>query len=121
MLDFTVCEMNGQPAAGKGTVKGAPSPCTFGFAQSGYRPCWSVAPSGPKGWLDGMKPPKRPRLTLQADDLENDQLRTKRLWPRGLQASPAAIPAVRAALGRFPAQLCHAAGGAYRTGVTIAP
>ena len=89
MLGFTVA-IDGPAAAGKGTV-GRAVAAHFGFAHLDTGLLYRAV--GAKV-LEGMTA-EEAALTLQADDLENDQLRTNAVAEAASRA--AAIPAVRAA------------------------
>jgi len=111
MLRFTVA-IDGPAAAGKGTV-GRAVAAHFGFAHLDTGLLYRAV--GAKV-LDGMTA-EEAALTLQADDLENDQLRTNAVAEAASLA--AAIPAVRAALVDFQRSFAMRAGGAVLDGRDI--
>ena len=111
MLGFTVA-IDGPAAAGKGTV-GRAVAAHFGFAHLDTGLLYRAV--GAKV-LEGM-PAEEAALTLQADDLENDQLRTNAVAEAASRA--AAIPAVRAALVDFQRSFAMRAGGAVLDGRDI--
>jgi len=111
MLGFTVA-IDGPAAAGKGTV-GRAVAAHFGFAHLDTGLLYRAV--GAKV-LDGMTA-EEAALTLQADDLENDQLRTNAVAEAASLA--AAIPAVRAALVDFQRSFAMRAGGAVLDGRDI--
>ncbi|MEO9607162.1 (d)CMP kinase [Sulfitobacter pontiacus] len=111
MLGFTVA-IDGPAAAGKGTV-GRAVAAHFGFAHLDTGLLYRAV--GAKV-LEGMTA-EEAALTLQADDLENDQLRTNAVAEAASQA--AAIPAVRAALVDFQRSFAMRAGGAVLDGRDI--
>ena len=102
MLGFTVA-IDGPAAAGKGTV-GRAVAAHFGFAHLDTGLLYRAV--GAKV-LDGMTA-EEAALTLQADDLEDDQLRTNAVAEAASLA--AAIPAVRAALVDFQRSFAMRAG-----------
>ena len=111
MLGFTVA-IDGPAAAGKGTV-GRAVAAHFGFAHLDTGLLYRAV--GAKV-LEGMTA-EEAALTLQADDLENDQLRTNAVAEAASRA--AAIPAVRAALVDFQRSFAMRAGGAVLDGRDI--
>ena len=111
MLGFTVA-IDGPAAAGKGTV-GRAVAAHFGFAHLDTGLLYRAV--GAKV-LEGMTA-EEVALTLQADDLENDQLRTNAVAEAASRA--AAIPAVRAALVDFQRSFAMRAGGAVLDGRDI--
>ena len=111
MLGFTVA-IDGPAAAGKGTV-GRAVAAHFGFAHLDTGLLYRAV--GAKV-LDGMTA-EEAALTLLADDLENDQLRTNAVAEAASLA--AAIPAVRAALVDFQRSFAMRAGGAVLDGRDI--
>ena len=111
MLGFTVA-IDGPAAAGKGTV-GRAVAAHFGFAHLDTGLLYRAV--GAKV-LEGMTA-EEAALTLQADDLENDQLRTNAVAEAASGA--AAIPAVRAALVDFQRSFAMRAGGAVLDGRDI--
>ncbi|MBQ0766132.1 MAG: (d)CMP kinase [Sulfitobacter litoralis] len=111
MLGFTVA-IDGPAAAGKGTV-GRAVAAHFGFAHLDTGLLYRAV--GAKV-LDGMTA-EEAALTLQADDLEDDQLRTNAVAEAASLA--AAIPAVRAALVDFQRSFAMRAGGAVLDGRDI--
>ena len=111
MLGFTVA-IDGPAAAGKGTV-GRAVAAHFGFAHLDTGLLYRAV--GAKV-LEGMTA-EEAALTLQADDLENDQLRTNAVAEAAIRA--AAIPAVRAALVDFQRSFAMRAGGAVLDGRDI--
>ena len=111
MLGFTVA-IDGPAAAGKGTV-GRAVAAHFGFAHLDTGLLYRAV--GAKV-LEGMTA-EEAALTLQADDLENDQLRTNAVAEAASRA--AAIPAVRAALVDFQRNFATQAGGAVLDGRDI--
>ncbi|UOA24128.1 Cytidylate kinase [Sulfitobacter pontiacus] len=111
MLGFTVA-IDGPAAAGKGTV-GRAVAAHFGFAHLDTGLLYRAV--GAKV-LEGMTA-EEAALTLQADDLENDQLRTNAVAEAASRA--AAIPAVRAALVDFQHSFAMRAGGAVLDGRDI--
>ena len=111
MLGFTVA-IDGPAAAGKGTV-GRAVAAHFGFAHLDTGLLYRAV--GVKV-LEGMTA-EEAALTLQADDLENDQLRTNAVAEAASRA--AAIPAVRAALVDFQRSFAMRAGGAVLDGRDI--
>jgi len=111
MLGFTVA-IDGPAAAGKGTV-GRAVAAHFGFAHLDTGLLYRAV--GAKV-LEGMTA-EDAALTLQADDLENDQLRTNAVAEAASRA--AAIPAVRAALVDFQRSFAMRAGGAVLDGRDI--
>ena len=113
MLGFTVA-IDGPAAAGKGTV-GRAVAAHFGFAHLDTGLLYRAV--GAKV-LEGMTA-EEAALTLQADDLENDQLRTNAVAEAASRA--AAIPAVRAALVDFQRSFAMRAGGAVLDGRDLGP
>ena len=111
MLGFTVA-IDGPAAAGKGTV-GRAVAAHFGFAHLDTGLLYRAV--GAKV-LEGMTA-EEAALTLQADDLENDHLRTNAVAEAASRA--AAIPAVRAALVDFQRSFAMRAGGAVLDGRDI--
>jgi cytidylate kinase len=111
MLGFTVA-IDGPAAAGKGTV-GRAVAAHFGFAHLDTGLLYRAV--GAKV-LEGMTA-EEAALTLQADDLENDQLRNNAVAEAASRA--AAIPAVRAALVDFQRSFAMRAGGAVLDGRDI--
>ena len=111
MLGFTVA-IDGPAAAGKGTV-GRAVAAHFGFAHLDTGLLYRAV--GAKV-LEGMTA-EEAALTLQADDLEDDQLRTNAVAEAASLA--AAIPAVRAALVDFQRSFAMRAGGAVLDGRDI--
>ena len=111
MLGFTVA-IDGPAAAGKGTV-GRAVAAHFGFAHLDTGLLYRAV--GAKV-LEGMTA-EEAALTLQAVDLENDQLRTNAVAEAASRA--AAIPAVRAALVDFQRSFAMRAGGAVLDGRDI--
>ena len=111
MLGFTVA-IDGPAAAGKGTV-GRAVAAHFGFAHLDTGLLYRAV--GAKV-LEGMTA-EEAALSLQADDLENDQLRTNAVAEAASRA--AAIPAVRAALVDFQRSFAMRAGGAVLDGRDI--
>ena len=104
--------IDGPAAAGKGTVAKAVA-AHFGFAHLDTGLLYRAV--GAKV-LEGMTA-EEAALTLQADDLENDQLRTNAVAEAASRA--AAIPAVRAALVDFQRSFAMRAGGAVLDGRDI--
>ena len=110
-MSFTVA-IDGPAAAGKGTISRAVA-AHFGFAHLDTGLLYRAV--GAKV-LEGMTA-EEAALTLQADDLENDQLRTNAVAEAASRA--AAIPAVRAALVDFQRSFAMRAGGAVLDGRDI--
>jgi CMP/dCMP kinase len=111
MDGFTVA-IDGPAAAGKGTVSRAVAE-HFGFAHLDTGLLYRAV--GAKV-LEGMTA-EEAALTLVADDLENDQLRTNAVAEAASRA--AAIPEVRAALVDFQRSFAMRAGGAVLDGRDI--
>lgn len=111
MDGFTVA-IDGPAAAGKGTVSRAVAE-HFGFAHLDTGLLYRAV--GAKV-LEGMSA-EEAALTLVADDLENDQLRTNAVAEAASRA--AAIPEVRAALVDFQRSFAMRAGGAVLDGRDI--
>jgi len=111
MDGFTVA-IDGPAAAGKGTVSRAVAD-HFGFAHLDTGLLYRAV--GAKV-LEGMTA-EEAALTLVADDLENDQLRTNAVAEAASRA--AAIPEVRAALVDFQRSFAMRAGGAVLDGRDI--
>ncbi|NOR31148.1 MAG: (d)CMP kinase [Sulfitobacter sp.] len=111
MDGFTVA-IDGPAAAGKGTVSRAVAD-HFGFAHLDTGLLYRAV--GAKV-LDGMSA-EEAAVTLVADDLENDQLRTNAVAEAASRA--AAIPEVRAALVDFQRSFAMRAGGAVLDGRDI--
>jgi cytidylate kinase len=111
MHGFTVA-IDGPAAAGKGTVSRAVA-AHFGFAHLDTGLLYRAV--GAKV-LEGMTAEEAAE-TLQAADLENDQLRTNAVAEAASKA--AAIPAVRAALVDFQRSFAMRAGGAVLDGRDI--
>lgn len=110
-MSFTIA-IDGPAAAGKGTLSKAVA-AHFGFAHLDTGLLYRAV--GAKV-LEGMTA-EEAALTLQADDLENDQLRTNAVAEAASRA--AAIPAVRAALVDFQRSFAMRAGGAVLDGRDI--
>ena len=104
--------IDGPAAAGKGTLSRALAEA-FGLAHLDTGLLYRAV--GAKV-LEGMTA-EEAALTLQADDLENDQLRTNAVAEAASRA--AAIPAVRAALVDFQRSFAMRAGGAVLDGRDI--
>lgn len=111
MMGFTVA-IDGPAAAGKGTVSRAVAR-HFGFA---YLDTGLLYRAVGAKVLEGMTPEEAAE-TLQAADLENEQLRTNAVAEAASKA--AAIPAVRAALVDFQRSFAMRAGGAVLDGRDI--
>jgi len=111
MMGFTVA-IDGPAAAGKGTVSRAVAR-HFGFA---YLDTGLLYRAVGAKVLEGMTPAEAAE-TLQAADLENEQLRTNAVAEAASKA--AAIPAVRAALVDFQRSFAMRAGGAVLDGRDI--
>ncbi|WP_372992035.1 d(CMP) kinase [Sulfitobacter sp.] len=111
MMGFTVA-IDGPAAAGKGTVSRAVAR-HFGFA---YLDTGLLYRAVGAKVLEGMTPEEAAE-TLQAADLENEQLRTNAVAEAASKA--AAIPAVRAALVDFQRSFAMQAGGAVLDGRDI--
>lgn len=111
MMGFTVA-IDGPAAAGKGTVSRAVAR-HFGFAHLDTGLLYRAV--GAKV-LEGMTPEEAAE-TLQAADLENEDLRSNAVAEAASRA--AAIPAVRAALVDFQRSFAMRAGGAVLDGRDI--
>jgi cytidylate kinase len=112
MIDGFTVAIDGPAAAGKGTVSRAVAD-HFGFAHLDTGLLYRAV--GAKV-LDGMSA-EEAAVTLVADDLENDQLRTNAVAEAASRA--AAIPEVRAALVDFQRSFAMRAGGAVLDGRDI--
>ncbi|MFT6089511.1 (d)CMP kinase [Sulfitobacter sp.] len=112
MIDGFTVAIDGPAAAGKGTVSRAVAD-HFGFAHLDTGLLYRAV--GAKV-LDGMSA-EEAAVTLVADDLENDQLRTNAVAEAASKA--AAIPEVRAALVDFQRSFAMRAGGAVLDGRDI--
>jgi cytidylate kinase len=112
MIDGFTVAIDGPAAAGKGTVSRAVAD-HFGFAHLDTGLLYRAV--GAKV-LEGMSA-EEAAVTLVADDLENDQLRTNAVAEAASRA--AAIPEVRAALVDFQRSFAMRAGGAVLDGRDI--
>ncbi|MBW4962131.1 (d)CMP kinase [Sulfitobacter sp. CW3] len=112
MIDGFTVAIDGPAAAGKGTVSRAVAD-HFGFAHLDTGLLYRAV--GAKV-LEGMSA-EEAAVTLVADDLENDQLRTNAVAEAASKA--AAIPEVRAALVDFQRSFAMRAGGAVLDGRDI--
>ncbi len=112
MIDGFTVAIDGPAAAGKGTVSRAVAD-HFGFAHLDTGLLYRAV--GAKV-LNGMSA-EEAAVTLVADDLENDQLRTNAVAEAASKA--AAIPEVRAALVDFQRSFAMRAGGAVLDGRDI--
>ncbi|WP_339762576.1 (d)CMP kinase [uncultured Sulfitobacter sp.] len=112
MIDGFTVAIDGPAAAGKGTVSRAVAD-HFGFAHLDTGLLYRAV--GAKV-LDGMSA-EEAAVTLVADDLANDQLRTNAVAEAASKA--AAIPEVRAALVDFQRSFAMRAGGAVLDGRDI--
>ena len=111
MLGFTVA-IDGPAAAGKGTV-GRAVAAHFGFAHLDTGLLYRAV--GAKV-LNGITA-EEAAVTLEAQDLDSDQLRTSAVAEAASRA--AAIPAVRSALVDFQRSFAMRAGGAVLDGRDI--